>query len=281
MHSQQALLNIPSEFSKHLELRGCTKVTIECYLHDLSFFIRHLNKNILEVERSDIQNYLFHLKHEHDYKNSSLVRRIAFLRSFYRFLNDAEYISSNPAKGLKFPRVREKPIPFLSESDVKEIVEKASNQRDRLIIKMFFFEGLRLGELRKLSKRDIDFTRGRILVNGKGEKQRIIPLHKELTEDLKKYVRLFSSQNKLFPMVSKTIHDIVRDCASEVGIHCYPHLLRHSFGANLYKKTKNVWLVSKMLGHSKLETTVKYLRSLDVIDDFSDEYQNAFGGILS
>jgi hypothetical protein len=49
----------------------------------------------------------------------------------------------------------------------------------------------------------------------------------------------------------------------------------------MYKRTKNVWLVSKMLGHSKLETTLKYLRSLDVIDDFSDEYQNAFGGILS
>ena len=281
MNSSQQLLNIPSEFSKHLELRGCTKVTVECYLHDLSFFIRHLNKNILEVERSNIEDYLFHLKHEHSYKNSSLVRRIAFLRSFYRFLKDREYISSNPAKDLKFPKVREKPIPFLSENDVKQILEKAGNQRDQLIIKVFFFEGLRLGELCKLSKRDIDFTRGKILVNGKGEKQRIIPLHRELAEDLKNYVRSFSSQNRLFPMTPKKIHDIVRDCAVKVEIHCYPHLLRHSFSANLYKRTKNVWLVSKMLGHSKLETTARYLRSLDVIDDFSDEYQNAFGGILS
>ena len=189
MNSSQALLNIPSEFSKHLELRGCTKVTIECYLHDLSFFVRHLNKNILEVERLDIENYLFHLKRDHNYKNSSLVRRIAFLRSFYRFLKNRECIPSNPAKDLKFPRVREKPIPFLSENDVKQILDKVGNHRNQLIIKVFFFEGIRLGELRKLSKKDIDFTRGKILINGKGEKQRIIPLHKELAEDLKKFVR--------------------------------------------------------------------------------------------
>ncbi len=76
-------------------------------------------------------------------------------------------------------------------------------------------------------------------------------------------------------------HDVVRDCAFKVGLYGYPHLLRHSFAAHLYKNTKNIWLVSKMLGHSKLETIVKYLRSLDVIDDFSSEYQNAFVGILS
>ncbi|MFB0545166.1 MAG: phage integrase N-terminal SAM-like domain-containing protein [Asgard group archaeon] len=64
MHSQQALLNIPSASKKHLELSGCTKVTIDCYLHDLRFFIRHLNKNILEVERSDIQNYLFYFSQQ-------------------------------------------------------------------------------------------------------------------------------------------------------------------------------------------------------------------------
>ncbi len=179
MHSPQLLLNIPSEFSKHLELRGCTKVTINYYLHDLSFFNRHLNKNILEVERSDIQNYLFHLKHEHNYKNSSLVRKIAFFRSFYRFLKDREYISSNSAKGLKFPEVREKPIPFLSEQDVKRILRNCDNERNQLIIKVFVYEGLRLGDLCRLSERDIDFTRGKMLILGKGEKQRIIPLHKE------------------------------------------------------------------------------------------------------
>jgi integrase/recombinase XerD len=281
MDSPQPLLNIPSEFSKHLELRGCTKITIDCYLHDLSFFNRHLNKNILEVKRSDIQNYLFHLKYEHSYKNSSLVRKIAFLRSFFRFLGDREYISSNPAKGLKFPRVREKPIPFLSEQDIKQMLKNCDNERNQLIIKVFFYEGLRLGELCRLSKRDIDFSRGKMLIHGKGEKQRVIPLHKELASDLRSYIELNPSNKTIFQLSPKMTHDVVRDCAFKAGLYCYPHLLRHSFAAHLYKNTKNIWLVSKMLGHSKLETTVKYLRSLDVIDDFSGEYQNAFVGILA
>lgn len=130
------------------------------------------------------------------------MRKIAFFRSFYRFLKDREYISSNPAKGPKFPRVREKPISFLSEQDVKRMLRNCDNERNQLIIKVFFYEGLRLGDLCRLSKRDIDFTRGKMLIHGKSEKQRIIPLHKELASDLRSYIELDPSK-KCISIVSK------------------------------------------------------------------------------
>ena len=85
------------------------------------------------------------------------------------------------------------------------------------------------------------------------------------------------SQQALLNIPSEFSRRLELSGYTKVTVDWYLHDLRFYF-KNL---NKNVWLVSKMLGHSKLETTVKYLRSLDVIDDFSEEYQNAFGGILS
>jgi len=187
----------------------------------------------------------------------------------------------NPSLAIKFPRVREKPIPFLSEQDIQKILSVIHNVRDQLIIKIPFYEGLRRVELTRLQKQDIDFTKGTILVHGKGDKQRVLPLHLELRSALREYSKSLQPQDQLIQLVPRMINDIVGRHSKQVDIHCYPHLLRHSFAANLYKRTKNIWLVSKMLGHSKLETTVKYLRSLNILDDFSDEYQKAFSGILS
>ncbi len=229
----------------------------------------------------DLRSYLIHLKIQHRHKNSSLARKIAFLRTFYGFLKDHEILKENPAQSIKFPKVKDAPIPFLSERDIQRILSATDNSRDRLIIKIFFYEGLRLGELHKLAKKDINFTDGTILVHGKGDKQRIIPLHEELSGELTEYAESLRLEDRLFRIVKRQIQEIVQISAAKVGIHCYPHLLRHSFSANLFKKTKNIWLVSKMLGHSKLETTVKYLRSLNVLDDFRDEYEEAFKGVLS
>jgi len=281
MDSSESHLSIPSRFIRYLELQGYTNATIECYLHDLSFYTRHLNKDILAATTSDLEDYLLHLKNAHNYRNSSLSRRVAFLRSFYGFLFNKRIREDNPSLGIKFPRVREKPIPFLSKQDIQKILSVIHNVRDQLIIKTPFYEGLRRMELIGLQKQDIDFTKGTILVHGKGNKQRVLPLHLELRSELREYSKRLQPQHQLIQLVPRMINDIVGRYSKQVGIHCYPHLLRHSFAANLYKRTKNIWLVSKMLGHSKLETTVKYLRSLNILDDFSDEYQKAFSGILS
>jgi len=281
MDSSESHLSIPSRFTRYLELQGYTEATVKCYLHDLSFYIRHLDKDILAVTASDLEDYLLHLKNAHNYRNSSLSRRVAFLRSFYGFLFNKGIRKDNPSLAVKFPRVREKPIPFLSEQDIQKILSVIHNVRDQLIIKIPFYEGLRRMELIGLQKQDIDFTKGTMLVHGKGDKQRVLPLHLELHSVLREYSKSLQPQDKLIQLVPRMINDIVGRYSKQVGIHCYPHLLRHSFAANLYKRTKNIWLVSKMLGHSKLETTVKYLRSLNVLDDFSDEYQKAFSGILS
>jgi len=274
-------IDIIQGFIIDLKLKGCTDVTVKQYLNDVAFYQRHLSKSILDVTVQDLRNYLIHLKIKHNHKNSSLARKIAFLRTFYGFLTEHEILDENPAKSIKFPKIKDAPIPFLSERDIQRILRATDNPRDRLIIKIFFYEGLRLGELHRLAKKDINFTEGTILVHGKGDKQRIIPLHEELSRELSKYSKSRHLEERLFQIVKRQIQEVVERAAAKVGIHCYPHLLRHSFSANLFKKTKNIWLVSKMLGHSKLETTVKYLRSLNVLDDFRDEYEEAFKGVLS
>jgi len=263
-------------------LKGVTEITTKQYIDgDLKYLFEHLGKKTIKASTKDLQDYLFHLKTEHGYKNSSLVRRIGFLRRFYDYIVNEGLRNDNPAKVLKYPRIREKPIPFLTEYVVKRIISYTDNDRDGLIIELLFYEGLRKGELLKLKKSDIDLENKKILVNGKGNKIRILPLHNNLREKLTKYVELMDNEALLFPLEYRYLTQLLEIIGNKIGIHLYPHLLRHSFAANLYKRTKNIMLVKKMLGHSKIETTGKYLRSLNVLDDFSGEYQEAFSNILS
>jgi len=267
---------------KALTLKGVTEITANQYVNgDLKYLFQHLGRKTIKATTKDLQNYLFHLKTKHGYQNSSLVRRIGFLRRFYDYTVNEGFRNDNPAKALKYPRIREKPIPFLTEDIVKRILSLVDNERDELIIELLFYEGLRKGELLKLKKNDIDLENNKILVNGKGNKIRILPLHNNLKEKLAQYIEPMDNEALLFPLEYRYVTQLLEIIGNRISIHLYPHLLRHSFAANLYKRTKNIMLVKKMLGHSKIETTVKYLRSLNVLDDFSNEYQEAFSNILS
>lgn len=90
-----------------------------------------------------------------------------------------------------------------------------------------------------------------------------------------------NKNGSLFPLHERYVRTLLYRIGNKIGIHLHPHLLRHSFSANLYRKTKNIMLVSRMLGHLKLETTVKYLRSLNILEEFFNEYQESFSNILS
>jgi len=239
-----------------------------------------MNKNILTASTLDIKKFLIHLKTERNYKNSSLTRKIAFLRSFYRFLKEEGIRRDNPASSIKFPKIRDKPIEYLSKDVVKRLFDLMDNHRDRLLIKILYFEGLRRTEITRIRKKDIDLDKGAMLIQGKGDKQRIIPIHPRLKSEIEKYIEPLDFEKELFSIVPRTVNDILDKYSKRIGTHIYPHLMRHTFAAHLYKETKNIWLVSKILGHSKIETTVKYLRSLNVLDDFTAEYEKAFNEIL-
>lgn len=261
-------------------MKGFTDITVGQYRYDLNFYQKHIQKNILEASTSDIKRFLVHLKIEHNYQNSSLTRKLAFLKSFYGFLKEEGIRRNNPASSIKFPKIREKPIEYLSRQIVRKLFNAVNNNRDKLLIKILYYEGLRRTELTRIQKRDINLNKGTMLVHGKGEKQRIIPIHPKLKPEIEKYIESLDFKEDLFPLVPRSANDILHKYSKQIGIHIYPHLMRHTFSAHLYKETKNIWLISKMLGHSKIETTVKYLRSLNVLDDFSAEYENAFKEIL-
>ncbi len=275
-----SLATVIERFVTDLRLKGFTDVTVSQYRYDLDFYQSHMSKNILVVSTLDIKKFLIHLKTEHDYKNSSLTRKIAFLRSFYRFLKDEGIRRDTPASSIKFPKILEKPIEYLSKDAIKKLVDLIDNYRDRLLVKILYYEGLRRTEITKIRKKDINLDKGTMLIQGKGDKQRIIPIHPKLRLEIKKYIEPLDSEEQLFSLVPRMINDILNKYSKRIGSHIYPHLMRHTFAAHLYKETKNIWLVSKMLGHSKIETTVKYLRSLNVLHDFSAEYENAFNEIF-
>jgi len=163
---------------------------------------------------------------------------------------------------------------YLREADIEEMLDNAkrNRKRDYLMILAMYRTGMRVSELTSLCKRDIDFEEGLITIrDGKGGKDRIIPLESELNNLLGFYSDDMSQDDTLFDISNRQVGRIVKKYAPErIEERASPHKLRHSFGVHCIRQGMNLRTLQKILGHSDLATTQVYLdlAGKDVKEDF-------------
>ncbi|MCS7258638.1 MAG: tyrosine recombinase XerC [candidate division WOR-3 bacterium] len=264
-------------FLKYLcEERNFSFHTIRSYKVDLGQFLEYLSdrkkhRNLLLVKKEDIRDFLGYL-FQYGYDRRSIARKLSTLKSFYKFLVRKKILTLNPARFIKTPKITKKLPGFLSEYQVQKILNIQGNDekslRDRAILEVLYATGIRVSELVGLNVTDVDFADETIRVQGKGNKERIIPLGSYAQKALKEYLAVRKDQNNsaLFlnrrgqRISNRAVQTIVKRIISRLpeATKTNPHILRHSFATHLLDRGADLRVVQELLGHSSLHATEVY-----------------------
>lgn len=267
--------------------RNAASNTLEAYRRDIDHFQKWINKQIAEVSTSDIKQYIQHLFSQ-EFKISTINRRISALKQFYLYLFNERIISSNPClhtKTAKTPRSLPKVIVSTQMLDFLDFLKEAKDPihiRVRTILELLYASGLRVSELIKLPLNCIvkaNNAQPMILVKGKGNKERLVPLNETCIESLHAYIKvreffvssvksahfLFASRSKDGCLTRQRIGQLIKNTAIEFGIDpssISPHVFRHSFATHLLQGGSDLLTIQKLLGHSDIATTQIYTHVL-------------------
>ena len=250
--------------------------TITSYKVDLNQFFNFLIEeyNIdhpQNVNFKIVRNWISHLL-ELGLKARSVNRKISTLKSYFRFLVISNYSDSNPTLKITSPKTSKRLPVFIEKDKINSLLDanffddNFSGHRDKLILELFYFTGIRLSELLNISISDIDFNNSQIKVLGKRNKERLIPLTYSLISDLRVFINKFNIGNYLFvdenkkKLYSKKVYRIVNKYISKVSSlkKKSPHILRHSFATHMLNNGADINAIKEILGHSNLSATQIY-----------------------
>lgn len=270
-------------FKKFLQVeKGLSQNSIYSYTYDLkkfSEFLSSKNKNIMDANQDDIQQFLKFEKISKNNSSRTLARSLAAIRQFYNFLSDnLEGSIQNPTEKIETPQV-EKSLPdFLTVNELDKLFNSISEEesyelRDKTIFELLYSSGLRISEAIDLKLSDIDFENSFIQVIGKGDKERLVPAGKEALRLLSKYIKdsrtvILGARESEFLFVSKKGSQLNRKSVwrllknyvtrTEIQKNITPHTLRHSFATHLIENGADLRSVQELLGHMDISTTQVY-----------------------
>lgn len=248
--------------------KGRSAKTLESYGFDLRSADAALPGGLMGATGDDIQNYLASLPD----CASSVARHASALRGFYKFLMLEKIISENPTANLELPK-RSRPLPkFLSVDEIELLISSAGDVKNatrlRAMIELVYASGLRVSELCELPLTAI--LGDKLLIHGKGAKERIVPMHAGAIAALQKWLAVRDDEKSkyVFPGGGASGHitrdgffKILKKCAVLAGIDPHrvsPHVLRHSFASHLLAGGANLRAIQTMLGHEDISTTQIY-----------------------
>ena len=260
--------------------KGLGLKTTEAYGRDLAQ-ARAVLGELTNLSTADLQVFFESLSRRH-FSAATIARKIAALRGFYKFLTLEKIISENPAAALEGPK-REARLPgVLTAEEIDLLLSSAGDFRHaarlRAMLELMYASGLRVSELCEMPMTAI--LDGRLLIRGKGNKERVVPMHDEAADALKKYLDFRDhfldgravSQRFVFPGSGKAGHitrdalfKLIKKCAVLAGIdpaRVSPHKLRHSFASHLLGGGANLRAIQTMLGHEDISTTQIYTHVL-------------------
>ncbi len=272
---------IIKKFTSFLKFeRNLSDNSIEAYLSDVEKLQSYIYKDdisLLNVNRELIQQFIYQL-HDIGISPNSQARILSGLKSFYNFLRIDDYISVNPTDLIDTPKLGRKLPEILSIEEIDMMLaipdlSTPEGQRNKAIIETMYSCGLRVSETINLKFTDLYLDQGYIIVTGKGNKQRLIPISDSAIKEIKKYILFRNEQkikkgydnfifiNRLGTSLSRImIFNIIKDYCSAASIKkiISPHTLRHSFATHLLEGGANLRAIQMMLGHEKITTTEIY-----------------------
>ena len=278
------------QFLRYMQTeRGASEHTIRSYRKDLETFFASVESEAKSVEALEIRGFVAG-QIKDGLKKSTVGRRLATIRSFYRFLHREGFVKVNPAKLVNAPKLPKLLPKFLTVDDAFSLMEKPEGigfmpARDRAILELLYSSGLRVAELSGLNQDDVNIREGLVKIRGKGRKERIAPIGRKALDALRAYVIervLLKKKEKAFflnrsgtRLTDRGVRRIVVKYARAALIdgRIGPHTLRHTFATHLLQGGADLRVIQELLGHASLSTTQKYTH-LD-IQHLMDIYDKA------
>ena len=271
-----------AEYVAHLRVeRGCPGNTVSAYESDLrgyAAFLREAGvRSVDDVDRAVMGAYAADLADR--FKVSTVDRHISAVKGFHRFLVREGLAHSNPADALQLPRAPERLPDVLSIAQMDELLSQplepgAAPLRDRAIVEVLYGCGLRASELVGLDVGDLMLDQGLLLVTGKGDKQRVVPIGGTGLTALQDYLdrarpelcRPYAAPTPAVflnarggRLTRRSVHTVVARAGRSIGVeNLHPHTLRHSFATHLLEGGADLRVIQEILGHSDLSTTQIY-----------------------
>ena len=271
----KAYLSVERNFSKH---------TLLAYSSDIVSFFLWLNGiDCFDVDYNKLREYL-HFIQKFEYKKTTISRKTASIRTFYKFLHRENFIDTNPAISLSAPK-KPKSLPkFLTPDEIEKIlnnvkIDTPSGFRNRVILELLWATGMRISELSNLNFGDLNIEENEIKVFGKGAKERIVLISERAKNYLIQYIK--TARNLIAPnydigeitdkspvfinntgyrLQNKTIRKVIHEVVEKIELpkRVTPHVFRHSFATHLIENGADLRVVQELLGHAGISNTQIY-----------------------
>ena len=260
--------------------KGNSKNTASAYTNDLTQFLNWSDRNdfnLKTIDENEIEKYLIYLG-KRGYKETSISRKTACLKAFFKFLLKESYKKNNVMKNISRNNNSKSLPKSLSDNEINKIFKQIDKSKDKnklrnkAIFEILYGCGLRVSELINLDIENINFEESQIKCTGKGNRQRVVPTNDNCLKSIDEYLyfernilkikeprALFLNKNGR-RISRQTIWSTVKECSKglKISIEVTPHTLRHSFATALLKGGANIREVQELMGHSSLSATQIY-----------------------
>ncbi len=265
-------IQVLSEYLEYLEVeKGLSENTIEAYRRDLGDFLEFCGLDVTEIQRNHLNNYIRNLR-EKNYTATSVMRKIASLRGFFKWLCASEICKTNPTLTLEQPKIPKRLPKVMTVQEIESILNENLDKRQRVIVELLYGCGLRVSELVNLKINDFDMKAKYLQTTGKGSKDRIVPLGSKAIAAIKDYLQerdfilknlRIDTKNLLVnehgrSLSRQDIYNFIKEQGQKIHKHISPHTLRHSFATHLLENGADLRIVQELLGHSDVATTQLY-----------------------
>jgi integrase/recombinase XerC len=272
--------------------------TVRAYQDDLSQFFQFLSDQygtlpVQEISTAFIRSWLAELKNEDALTAKSINRKISSLRSYFKYLLKTGLLEKTPMANISAPKINKRLPVYVEQADMQTLLEQVEfpdnwkGKTDKLLLQLFYHTGMRLSELVGLRESHLDAGNAALKVLGKGNKERIIPIHAGLLQQLKAYcsdkrkeLAEFDSQYLLVnekgrKLYTRYVYKVVNESLAKVTTidRKSPHVLRHSFATHLMNNGADLNSLKELLGHASLAATQIYTHN--TIEKLKDIHKKA------
>lgn len=258
--------------------------TVKGYASDIISFLIWLDSDCLKVDLNKLREYQ-HFIQRFNYKKTTILRKIASIRGFYKYLYREKYIDINPADSLIAPKKGKSLPKFLTDDEMEKILDNVeistpAGFRNRAILELLWATGMRVSELSGLNFENLELESNEIRVFGKGAKERIVLISNRAKKYLEQYIKtarpLVIGINGIKPneedtspvfinntgyrLQTKTIRNVINQVVEKIQLpkHVTPHMFRHSFATRLIENGADLRIVQELLGHTSISNTQIY-----------------------
>lgn len=265
------MYQIIGEYLEYLELeKGLSQNTIDAYRRDLSDFAQNV-EDIHSINRMNINAYVRILR-ERKLAPTSVIRKVASLRGFFKWATSSGILEKNPAATLEQPKTPQRLPKVVSVKEIDEMLHNNLTPLEHVMMELLYSCGLRVSELVNLKLNDIDLSSKYVRCFGKGSKERIIPIGEQAKTVVKEYFPIRDLLIKKYNLTTKNllikdnghfvtrqdVYNFIHAQGKLIHKNISPHTLRHSFATHLLENGADLRVVQELLGHSDVSTTQLY-----------------------